>query len=85
VLKIWRETKKTIVMVSHLIEEAVSLADRILLMREGQIDSEYKIELPYPRRESEGFHREVMKIRKEFFSAKGAYLPVMQGSVSGEK
>ncbi len=67
VLKIWHETKKTIVMVSHLIEEAVSLADRVILMREGKIDSEYRITLPYPRRENQGFHDDVMKIRKEFF------------------
>jgi len=67
VLKIWHETKKTIVMVSHLIEEAVSLADRVILMREGKIDSEYQITLPYPRRENQGFHDDVMKIRKEFF------------------
>ena len=66
-VRIWHETKKTIVMVSHLIEEAVSLADRVILMREGSVDSEYKIDLPYPRRENDGFHREVMKIRKEFF------------------
>jgi len=67
VLKIWHETKKTIVMVSHLIEEAVSLADRVILMRGGTIDSEYRITLPYPRRENSGFHDDVMKIRKEFF------------------
>jgi NitT/TauT family transport system ATP-binding protein len=67
VLKIWHETKKTIVMVSHLIEEAVSLADRVILMRGGTIDSEYRITLPYPRRENQGFHDDVMKIRKEFF------------------
>jgi len=67
ILKIWHETKKTIVMVSHLIEEAVSLADRVVLMREGVVDSEYPIALPYPRRESPDFHRDVMKIRKEFF------------------
>jgi NitT/TauT family transport system ATP-binding protein len=66
-LKIWHETKKTIVMVSHLIEEAVSLADRVILMREGTIDQIFPIDLPYPRRESEHFHREVMKIRREFF------------------
>jgi len=66
-IKIWRETRKTIVMVSHLIEEAVSLADRVILMREGTIDSEYRIELSYPRRENHGFHDDVMKIRKEFF------------------
>jgi NitT/TauT family transport system ATP-binding protein len=67
VLQIWRATKKTIVMVSHLIEEAVSLADRVILMREGRVDSEYPVTLPYPRRENDGFHHEVMKIRKEFF------------------
>src|SRR5437870_2664186 len=66
-IKIWRDMKKTIVMVSHLIEEAVSLADRVILMREGSIDSIYPIALPYPRRENDGFHHEVMKIRKEFF------------------
>jgi NitT/TauT family transport system ATP-binding protein len=67
IIRIWRETKKTVVLVSHLIEEAVSLADRVLLMKDGTIAAEYKIELPYPRRESEGFHRDVMKIRRDFF------------------
>ena len=67
VIAIWEKTKKTIVMVSHLIEEAVSLADRVILMRNGTVDSEYPVSLPYPRRESEGFHRDVMQIRREFF------------------
>ncbi|KKW30336.1 MAG: ABC-type transport system ATP-binding protein (Probable substrate nitrate/sulfonate/bicarbonate) [Candidatus Kaiserbacteria bacterium GW2011_GWC2_52_8b] len=66
-IQVWQRTKKTIVMVSHLIEEAVSLADRVILIREGTIDSIYKIELPYPRRENIGFHHDVMHIRKEFF------------------
>jgi NitT/TauT family transport system ATP-binding protein len=66
-LRIWHETKKTIVMVSHLIEEAVGLADRIILMRAGRIDSQYLITLPHPRHDNEGFHQEVMKIRREFF------------------
>ena len=67
VLQIWRATKKTIVMVSHLIEEAVSLADRVILMKEGRVASEFPIMLPYPRRENDGYHHEVMKIRREFF------------------
>ncbi len=66
-IDIWRQTKKTIVMVSHLIEEAVSLADRVFLMKDGTIVSEFPVTLPYPRRESDDFHREVMKIRREFF------------------
>ena len=65
--RIWRERRMTVVMVSHLIEEAVSLAGRVILMRDGTIDQTFPIDLPYPRRESEHFHREVMKIRREFF------------------
>ncbi len=68
ILKIWRQTRTTIVMISHVIEEAVSLADRVILMKESGIDSVFPIMLPYPRREQgEAFHREVMKIRREFF------------------
>lgn len=68
IIKIWRETKKTIVMVSHLIEEAVSLADRVILIKDGTVDQIFKIDLPYPRREqAEGFMRDVQHIRREFF------------------
>ena len=66
-IAIWRQTGKTIVMVSHLIEEAVSLADRVILMRDGKVDEIFPVDLSYPRRESEGFHRDVMKIRRAFF------------------
>jgi NitT/TauT family transport system ATP-binding protein len=66
-IDVWRRTKKTIVLVSHLIEEAVSLADRVILMKDGTVASEYRIDLPYPRRENDGFHKDVMKIRKDFF------------------
>lgn len=69
ILRIWRETKVTVVMVSHLIEEAVSLADRVVLMREGRIAEIFPITLPYPRRETGlPFHELVLKIRKVFFS-----------------
>ena len=67
-LRIWRERHVTVVMVSHSIEEAVGLAERIILMRDGQIDSEYSIALSHPRHEQgEAFMHEVQKIRKEFF------------------
>lgn len=66
--KIWQATKKTIIMVSHSIEEAVSLADRILLMKNGKVHEQFEINLPYPRREQEAvFMHHVQKIRHEFF------------------
>jgi NitT/TauT family transport system ATP-binding protein len=68
-IKIWQSTKKTIVMVSHSIEEAVSLAGRIVLMKTGKIDHAFEINLPYPRREqAHSFIEEVHKIRSQFFS-----------------
>jgi NitT/TauT family transport system ATP-binding protein len=68
-LHIWRQTGTTIVMVSHLIEEAVSLADRVLLMQRGSIEREYPIVLPRPRRSEAGsFEHVVMTIRTAFFA-----------------
>ena len=66
--KIWQATKKTIVMVSHSIEEAVSLADRIMLMKAGKVEQVFEITLPYPRREQASeFMHDVQNIRKKFF------------------
>jgi len=68
VLKIWKETEMTVVMVTHSIEEAVTLAERVILMKGFKIDHTFTITAPYPRRESgEHFEREVSTIRREFF------------------
>jgi len=68
IISVWHSTKKTIVLVSHLIEEAVSLASRVILMKDGTIANEFKIDLPYPRREQGAeFMSRVQHIRKEFF------------------
>jgi NitT/TauT family transport system ATP-binding protein len=44
-LKIWNETKKTIIMVSHSIEEAILLSDRIAIMQQGQLKEIINIDL----------------------------------------
>lgn len=68
IVKIWQDTGKTIVMISHLIEEAVTLADQILLIKNHTMDQPFTIDLPRPRRENEAtFAREVSRVRKEFF------------------
>jgi NitT/TauT family transport system ATP-binding protein len=48
-LKIWQETKKTIVMVSHSIEEAVLLSDKIAVMQQGGIKEISEVNLKRPR------------------------------------
>lgn len=68
IVKIWQDTGKTIVMISHLIEEAVALADHIILIKAHTVDQLFSIDLSRPRRENEAdFAREVSKVRKEFF------------------
>lgn len=50
-LRIWRETKKTVVFVTHQIEEAVFLSDRVLVftVRPGRLKEEVVVDLPRPR------------------------------------
>ena len=50
-IRIWRETQKTIVFVTHNIEEAVLLSDRIAVMtaRPGRINAIIDVDLPKPR------------------------------------
>lgn len=50
-LKIWIESKKTVVFVTHSMEEAIFLADRIIVMtyRPGTIKKDIHVETPRPR------------------------------------
>lgn len=49
--KVWMQTKKTIVFVTHNVEEAVLLADRVVVMaaNPGKIKREFSIKLARPR------------------------------------
>jgi NitT/TauT family transport system ATP-binding protein len=50
-LRIWEKTKKTIIFITHSVDEAVFLADRIVVLtpRPGKISKIIPIELPRPR------------------------------------
>jgi len=57
-LDLWTDLKPTLVMVTHDVEEAIVLADRIIVMRPhpGRLYEEIKCDLPRPRdRQSAGF------------------------------
>jgi NitT/TauT family transport system ATP-binding protein len=69
--KIWWETKKTIIFVTHNVEEAVLLADRVIVMaaNPGRVKKEFKINLGRHREEGNidvaAVTAEIMKELKE--------------------
>jgi NitT/TauT family transport system ATP-binding protein len=50
-LRIWRQTKKTVIFITHMISEAILLSDRVIVFshRPGRIRSEFAVPLPRPR------------------------------------
>ena len=69
--KIWWETKKTIIFVTHNVEEAVFLADRIIVMsaNPGKVKKVFNIEVGRPRKvdsmDLAYISSEVMEVLKE--------------------
>jgi len=49
--RIWAETGRTIVFVTHNVREAVRLGDRVVLFtfRPGRVKREFQVDLPRPR------------------------------------
>jgi sulfonate transport system ATP-binding protein len=46
---LWLDKKFTAVLVTHDVEEAVALANRVILIEDGEIVMNHPIKLPYPR------------------------------------
>jgi NitT/TauT family transport system ATP-binding protein len=73
--RIWQEEKKTILFVTHDIEESVQLADRVVVMsqRPGTIRKQIEIDLPRPR---DLDSPEYLEVRDEIFHTMGMSLKV---------
>ncbi|SFT38174.1 NitT/TauT family transport system ATP-binding protein [Selenomonas sp. GACV-9] len=49
ITRIWQLSKKTIFFITHSVPEAVYLADRVVLFKDGHIDADVPIDLSRPR------------------------------------
>jgi len=63
-LRIWSETKKTIIFITHNVDEAVYLGDRVLVLtkRPAKIKKEFKINLSRRRKRT---NLEFVMLRKD--------------------
>ncbi len=63
-LDLWEESQKTIFFVTHDIEEALILADRVILLAEGKLVDDIPVTLPRPRDEDVRAGAEAVGITK---------------------
>lgn len=71
ILKMWMERKNTIIYITHDISEAITLADRIVLLsyRPSKIKAEYLVDIPRPRNIEEcKYNPEFLKLEKQIWN-----------------
>jgi len=76
VLSLWREHKPSVLLVTHDVDEAIALADRVLVLDKGRIAAEERITLERPRLPDARFHA----IRRRLLSRLGVETPAPQAA-----
>jgi sulfonate transport system ATP-binding protein len=71
VLSLWREHRPSVLLVTHDVDEAVALADRVLVLDQGRIAAEEVVSLERPRLPDARFHA----IRRRLLSNLGVETP----------
>ncbi len=75
VAKLWTDHRPAVLLVTHDVEEALLLADRALVLRDGRIAEEFAVDLPRPRTLDEP---RLLALRRALLSALGVHadLPI---------
>lgn len=74
VLSLWREHQPAVLLVTHDVDEAIALADRVLVLDKGKIAVEERITLERPRTPDARFHA----VRRRLLSHLGVEAPAPQ-------
>ncbi|WP_404454851.1 ABC transporter ATP-binding protein [Virgibacillus necropolis] len=83
-VKIWQETQKTILFVTHSIQEAIKLSDRVVVMgtRPGRIISDFTVDIPRPRKRD---NPEIIELEKRVMDLlEGEINKVLKEELSNE-
>lgn len=70
-LQTWEQEKRTIVFITHDVDEAAFLANRVIIMaaRPGRIHRVIDVDLPYPRTEEVRLSPEFAEVRNEIWTS----------------
>jgi NitT/TauT family transport system ATP-binding protein len=73
-LALWDQNRKTVIFVTHDIEEAILLSDRILVLSgpPGEIVAELKVPFPRPRDASLTLEEEFLELKRDIWSKLGS-------------
>ncbi|MFW5823672.1 MAG: hypothetical protein ACOCVV_01765 [Marinobacter sp.] len=87
-LKIWEETHQTVFMITHDVDEAILLSDRIFLMSNGphaRIAESVAVSIPRPRARATIFHNPAYHVLRDYLvdfliNRSGDALPEQDGT-----
>ena len=77
VAKLWTDHRPAVLLVTHDVEEALLLADRALVLRDGRIAEEFPVDVPRPRALD---HPRLLALRRHLLGALGVATDLPTGN-----
>ena len=74
-IRLWSEEHKTVVFVTHDVDEALLLADRVVVLRHGRIAEDLRPDLPRPRTDDQRSDPTAIALRRHLLDQLGVIDP----------